>query len=96
MCIRDRNWTDGGKNRDKILQTPKTDKDAIKKLLRQESKREGGQELLKLLQDFFKLTKLYTAFMVGIKEQIYCDGKVHPSFNQNGTTSHRLSCSEPN
>lgn len=90
------NWTDGGKNRDKILQTPKTDKDAIKKLLRQESKREGGQELLKLLQDFFKLTKLYTAFMVGIKEQIYCDGKVHPSFNQNGTTSHRLSCSEPN
>lgn len=77
-------WTDGGKSRDIALRTPKTDKDALKKLLRQTPKREDGHKLIKLLQDYFKLTKLYTAFMLGIKEKIYCDGKVHPSFNQNG------------
>ena len=89
-------WTEGGKSRDMVLRTPKTDKDALKKLLRQTPKREDGHKLIKLLQDYFKLTKLYTAFMLGIKEKIYCDGKVHPSFNENGTSSYRLSCSDPN
>ena len=49
-----------------------------------------------LIMQYSKLSKLKTAFVDGILEQLYEDGKAHPSFNQIGTDSGRLSCSKPN
>lgn len=88
-------WTDGGKDLDPFLKNPKTDKDAIKKLFKQNVGNCNAKEFLKTYQDYSKLDKLYTAFMVGLKSNMYCDGKVHPSFNQNGAESGRISSSEP-
>ena len=58
-------------------------------------KREGIELVNKLLV-FSKLAKLKTAFVDGIINTMYDDGKVHPSFNIVGTTSGRFSCSKPN
>lgn len=55
-----------------------------------------GVGLVKLLLKYKKLNKLKSAFIDGLITQAYSDGKVHPSFNQVGTDSGRLSCSEPN
>lgn len=55
-----------------------------------------GVELCKLLMQYKKIGKLKSAFVDGLKEQMYDDGKVHPSFNITGTDSGRFSCSSPN
>ena len=55
-----------------------------------------GVELCKLMLEYKKLEKLRSAFIDGLKEQLYEDGKAHPSFNIIGTDSGRLSCSSPN
>ena len=52
--------------------------------------------MCKLMLEYSKLAKLKTAFVDGILDQLYDDGKAHPSFNQIGTDSGRLSCSKPN
>lgn len=80
---------------------PSTDSDAIwrisQKTYKKSSKRkQQGVEMCKYMLEYSKLAKLKTAFVDGILEQIYEDGKVHPSFNQIGTDSGRLSCSKPN
>ena len=46
--------------------------------------------------EYKKLAKLKSAFVDGLLEQIYEDGKAHPSFNIVGTDSGRISCSSPN
>lgn len=89
-------WTAGGVSKDEKLKTPKSDKDALKKLLKQRCKKEGGHRLVELLQIYFKLDKLCNTFMIGLKDSVYCDGKIHCSYNQNGTDSKRISSSEPN
>lgn len=58
-------------------------------------KREGVEFCKKLLE-YKKLAKLKSAFVDGLLEQIYEDGKAHPSFNIVGTDSGRISCSSPN
>src|SRR5699024_9500873 len=40
--------------------------------------------------------KLKSAFVDGLLEQLYEDGKAHPSFHPVGTDSGRISCSSPN
>lgn len=80
---------------------PSTDSDTIwrlsQKTYKKSSKRKmQGVEMCKLMLDYAKLAKLKTAFVDGILEQLYDDGKAHPSFNQIGTDSGRLSCSRPN
>lgn len=58
-------------------------------------KREGVQ-VANLLLEYKKLSKLKSAFVDGMREQLYDDGKAHPSFNIIGTDSGRISCSSPN
>ena len=58
-------------------------------------KREGVQ-VANLLLDYKKLSKLKSAFVDGMREQLYDDGKAHPSFNIIGTDSGRISCIEEN
>lgn len=62
---------------------------------KRDKRKQEGIELVKLLLVYKKLNKLKSAFIDGLLTQIYADGKVHPSFNQVGTDSGRLSCSEP-
>ena len=80
---------------------PSTDSDTIWRLSRKTYKRanrrkEQGVKMCQYMLDYSKLAKLKTAFVDGILEQLYTDGKAHPSFNQIGTDSGRLSCSNPN
>lgn len=67
----------------------------VKKEYKDRRKREGI-ELVKNLLEFKKLRKLKTAFVDGLLEEIYDDGKVHPNYNIVGTTSGRISSSSPN
>lgn len=79
--------------------SPATDNDAIWRIsqMHYTSKRKKqGVEMCKLMLDYSKLDKLKTAFVDGIIDKIDENSKVHPSFNQIGTDSGRLSCSSPN
>ncbi|MBN3490666.1 DNA polymerase I [Acholeplasma equirhinis] len=49
----------------------------------------------KVLQ-YRQLTKLYSTYLIGIKDSIFPDGKVHTIFNQALTLTGRLSSLEPN
>ena len=104
-------WTDGGKEKDKKLKMPQTNAEVLEELLSQEIPKKGksapsqlarerteheGREVVTLLLKFAKLEKLYSSFMIGLLEQLYSDGKAHPSFNICGTDSWRLSCDSPN
>ena len=79
---------------------PSTDSDAIWRIsqmsYKNNKRKQQGVEMCKLMLEYSKLSKLKTAFVDGILEQMYEDGKVHPSFNQIGTDSGRISCSKPN
>lgn len=78
---------------------PQTNSEVFWKLSKLEFKtkrKQEGVELCKLLLDYKKLDKLRSAFISGLKEQLYDDGKAHPSFNIIGTDSGRISCSSPN
>lgn len=67
-----------------------------KKQYKRDKRRSEGIEMVKLILRYKKLHKLKTAFIDGLLEHIYSDGKIHCSFNQTGTTSGRLSCNSPN
>lgn len=79
---------------------PVTDSDAIWRIstrnFKTNKRKQKGVEMCKYILEYSKLAKLKTAFVDGILEQLYDDGKAHPSFNQIGTDSGRLSCSKPN
>lgn len=79
---------------------PSTDSDTIWKIsqmsFKTNKRKQKGVEMCKLMLEYSKLAKLKTAFVDGILEKLYEDGKAHPSFNQIGTDSGRLSCSNPN
>ena len=78
---------------------PQTNADVFWQMSKLEFKtkrKREGVELCKLLLDYKKLDKLKSAFITGLKEQLYDDGRAHPSFNIIGTDSGRLSCSNPN
>lgn len=78
---------------------PQTGNGVLQKILKRsysDKRRTKGQEFIKNLLSYKKLNKLYTAFILGIDELIYPDGKVHPNCNIIGTDSGRISMSEPN
>lgn len=77
--------------------SPSTDSDTIWRLSQKtyskiNKRKQQGVEMCKYMLEYAKLSKLKTAFVDGILEQLYDDGKAHPSFNQIGTDSGRLSC----
>lgn len=88
-------FTDGGAYTYEELKTPKTGTEILKKLLKQKAS-EKAHEFISILVDYKKLSKLISAFMIGLRENIYEDGKVHCSFNLVGTDSWRLSSQYPN
>ena len=79
---------------------PKTGGDELEILLAKKYKRNRrkaeGLEMVKLILRYKKLSKLQTTYMENLAKQVYEDGKIHASFNQTGTTSGRLSSSDPN
>ena len=79
---------------------PSTNSDTIWRIsqlsFKTNKRKQQGVEMCKLMLEYSKLAKLKTAFVDGILEKLYEDGKAHPSFNQIGTDSGRLSCSNPN
>lgn len=79
---------------------PSTDSDTIwrisQKTYKNNKRKQQGVDMCKYMLEYSKLAKLKTAFVDGILEQLYSDGKTHPNFNQIGTDSGRLSCSNPN
>ena len=52
--------------------------------------------LIPLILDYRKYAKLYTTYVVGLKQEIAKDGKVHTTFKQTLTSTGRLSSTEPN
>lgn len=68
----------------------------LAKLQYKVKRKQEGVEFCKLLLEYKKLSKLKSAFVDGLLEQLYEDGKAHPSFNPIGTDSGRISCSKPN
>lgn len=71
----------------------------LEKLAKKEYKtkrKQEGIEFCKMLLEYKKLSKLKSAFVDGLLEQLYEDGKAHPSFHPVGTDSGRISCSSPN
>ena len=87
-------WTAGGQYAYEELKTPKVGKDELKKLKRQKVSEEA-HKFIDCLTDYKKLVKLKSAFMDGLWDLIYEDGKVHCSFGLCGTDSFRLSCQQP-
>ena len=88
-------WTAGGQYAYEELKTPKVGKDELKKLKRQKVSGEA-HKFIDCLTDYKKLVKLKSAFMDGLWEHIYEDGKVHCSFGLCGTDSFRLTCQNVN
>ena len=88
-------WTAGGQYAYEELKTPKVGKDELKKLKRQRVSEEA-HKFIDCLTDYKKLVKLKSAFMDGLWEHIYEDGKVHCSFGLCGTDSFRLTCQNVN
>ena len=60
------------------------------------ARKNDGVEFCKKLMEYKQLVKLKSAFIDGLREQVYDDGKAHCSFNQVGADSGRLSCIEEN
>ncbi len=52
--------------------------------------------VIDLIIDYRAKTKLYSTYIIGLKEQIYPDQKVHTIFEQALTTTGRLSSVDPN
>lgn len=80
--------------------TPSTGGNVLFKLSKQVFKRDKhkqkGVELCKTLSEYKKLSKLYSAFVLGLSKHLYDDNRLHPNFNIIGTDSGRISCSNPN
>lgn len=72
------------------------DKDSLEAMRMQVA---GRAELEKFFDGLIlesKLRKLYSTYIVGIKEVIGADGHLHPSFHLHTTESYRSSSSDPN
>ena len=78
---------------------PQVSNDVLWKLSRLEYKnskrKQQGVEFVKLLMSYNKIKKLKSAFVDGLLDQLYDDGKAHPSYNIIGTDTGRLSCTSP-
>lgn len=56
---------------------------------------EQSHSLIPMLREYREHQKIYTAFIEGTLEKMQ-DGRIHPSFNVNGTVTGRISSSSPN
>lgn len=54
------------------------------------------EPLVKLVLDYRGLVKANSTWYTGFQQKAQSDGRIHPTFNQNGTVTWRLSCSDPN
>ncbi|HHT99230.1 MAG TPA: DNA polymerase I [Acholeplasma sp.] len=52
--------------------------------------------IIPLILDYRQLTKLYSTYVLGLKDAIFEDGKIHTIYMQALTTTGRLSSIEPN
>lgn len=68
---------------------PCTDEEVLTKLSKL-------HEVPALLLTYRKLAKQYSTYVMGIKDMVWPDGKVHPNFFIHGTETGRLSSSNPN
>ena len=78
---------------------PQTNAHTLYKLSKMDYKskrKKQGVEFCNKLLEYKKLAKLKSAFIDGMFEQLYDDGKAHPNFNIIGADSGRISCSNPN
>lgn len=69
---------------------PSTDEEVLTKYAN------DGDEFCKLLIDYRQLTKMCGTYIDALPAQIALDGRLHPSFNIEGTATGRLSCDSPN
>ena len=69
---------------------------ALSKVSYKMKRKQEGVEFCKTLLEYKKITKLKSAFVDGLLDQLYDDNKAHPSFNTVGTDSGRISCAQPN
>lgn len=63
---------------------------------RYHKKYEPALELVRAMEGYSRVNKLYTSFLKGYESYIHDDGLVHTSFNQVGTKTGRLSNNSPN
>lgn len=60
------------------------------------SKQKQGLKFIELLLHYKKISKLKSSFVTGLREEIYDDGRVHPSLNTIAAKSGRASSDSPN
>lgn len=53
-------------------------------------------ELPERLREYRSCNKILGTYLLGLREKVYPDGRIHPGFHQNRTVSGRLSSSHPN
>ena len=67
----------------------KTDSATLEKLV-------GKHPVIECVMEYRNLSKLYSTYLLGLKDYIGPDGVIHPIFKQTLTRTGRLSCTEPN
>lgn len=77
----------------KIKGVYETNKEALKQLKATTAQQ---QELLQLIQEQSKVSKILSTYLVGMQEHITPDNKIHCSYNQCLTVTGRLSSAKPN
>ncbi|MEG0570671.1 MAG: DNA polymerase I [Oscillospiraceae bacterium] len=55
-----------------------------------------SHEIVPVLMEYRKLTKLYSTYVIGLLKVVTKDGRVHSTFNQTETRTGRISSTEPN
>ncbi len=70
---------------------PSTDKDTLLELFKR-----YDEPFLETLSEYSNYNKIYTSFLLGIKNKLSDNSSVHPSFLLHGTVTNRLSSREPN
>ena len=77
--------------KNKPTSNPSTSEDTLLKILYQDK-----SGFIKALLDLRGLDKMNSTYIVGLRELVQSDNKVHPTFLISGTTSGRLSSRNPN
>jgi DNA polymerase-1 len=78
---------------------PSSGKSSLKRFIHYEPKnewQETGLEFIDLLLHYKKISKLKSSFVTGLREEVYDDGRVHPTFNVLAAKSGRATSSSPN
>ncbi|MBN2268170.1 MAG: DNA polymerase I [Acholeplasmataceae bacterium] len=59
-------------------------------------KLQGKHPIIDLIMEYRQLTKLHSTYIIGVKQNLFEDGKVHTIYMQALTTTGRLSSLDPN